>query len=119
MKYLDLIQILSIHDQAIDIADDFDVARARPDLPASAQNASGRYPDVGYRPEKAQNQRFGNRSALLGAYVVFDSLGKLRVNELDREAFLEVADDPGMHAAEGDRLADQRLDLGGKGRTGQ
>ncbi len=119
MKYLDLIQILSICNQAIDIADDFDVARARPDLPASAQNASGRYPDVGYRPEKAQNQRFGNRGSLLRAYVVFDSLGKLRVNELDREAFLKVADDPGMHAAEGHGFADQRLDLGGKGRTGQ
>lgn len=49
-------------------------------------------PGYGYRPERPEKSETGNRSALLRAYVIFDSLGKLRVDELDRKAFFEVAD---------------------------
>ncbi len=41
------------------------------------------------------------------------------MDELDREAFLKVADDARLDTAEGDGFADQRLDLGGKRRARQ
>jgi hypothetical protein len=52
-------------------------------------------------------------------YIVFDCLWKLGMNELDREAFFEVADDTALHATERDCCFDSRPEFGGNRCAGQ
>lgn len=61
----------------------------------------------------------GNLGFLPGAYVVFDCVGKLRVNELNRKAILKVTNDARLHAAERDMLSDRGPGFRRKGRTRQ
>ena len=113
-----MIQILSIEAHGVEIA-----AKARclqrPELdrermPKRFKATSGE----GYRLERSGKSGVGNRGGLPRAYVVFDCLWKLRVNELDREAFFKMTDDPRLNFTKRNGRSHLGPDFGGQRRAG-
>src|SRR3954465_10664676 len=76
-----------------------------------------RYPWVRIPPVKDGKQEFSSAGALPGGNPFFERLADLLVDELEREAFLEVSHHAGLHLAQHDQRFQRRRVLRGNRRT--